>query len=493
MGVSRLGRAEAGAATELSRLSRLQAEALSLGARLARRTNEVAGAYNREAAAKRRSVAESTRLSRASRVGGRPATGTFAGVARGAGTVALGAAAAAGFGAFRGIQKAGELAQEVAGLKGLTGLSAKEGQALAVTAKALNLNTRSLGMAFGTLGKQVVGLERGTKSSVEAFRVLDISPAKVSSLKNNLPALFDLVFARTQHLPQAQRAGVLKQVLGRGGLLAGQLEALGPVQGQLAGVQKELGNIDPKKLEQLHVAEVRLKIATTGLQLAFAQLAAGPLTRFLNKLRELTQEVRKGEWGKFGDTVGKMGEELGKVVERVMPHVADAFARAGPKMLLAFARGFAHAGLGGQALIAGVLLTKLGITRAAFAGAGSKALGWFSGGWGRGPGGKVKLPGGGGLPSVGGSGISGARGPVGAGSLANPIAVVMEGGGRPGGGPAHFRPDAIAEACGGCRYRPSHRLSGCHSGGRCHLRRGRQTGHRADARQCAKGAGRGCT
>jgi hypothetical protein len=271
-------------------------------------TNALSGALGRQRVETDKTHDSESRLltlrKQAAKVAGGAASGVSSAVGAVGGAVATGAkvgalavggaALAVGGATILGIKQAGELSQSVAGMVGLTGVTQREGVALAIISKALNINARSLGQAFGTLGKQVIGQEKGAKASVEAFKALDISPAKVQSLKSNLPALFDLVYERTQTLPGAERAGYMKTLLGRGGVIAGQIEQQGPLADQIKEVEASTAGLSPKKLEELHAVEIRLKMATTTLELSFAETFGPPLISLLNLVAPAIKPIGEG-------------------------------------------------------------------------------------------------------------------------------------------------------------------------------------------------------
>jgi hypothetical protein len=126
-------------------------------------------------------------------------------------------------------------------------------------------------------------------------------------------------------------------------------------------------------LEKFRKETIITKLATEGLQLQFTKMALGPLSQFLSVYRNIVLALKTGKWNAVESEVQKLGSEMSKLVEKVVPKMAEGFAKAAPRMLTALWHGFQSASLGGEAVIAGVILTKLGLTSAIFGGAG-KAL-----------------------------------------------------------------------------------------------------------------------
>jgi 3D (Asp-Asp-Asp) domain-containing protein len=292
------GRARSGLADTIKRYAAAQREALTMGSRVAAQADTTAGAYSRQAAAAKRLADEEARRSRVSRV--KAGAGAEAGVLSSLGGIAGGVGSIAKGGALAilgtatgltvgGLKRGTEIRAGAAGLAGLTGVDPRTATALAVIAQAEQVQARGLGQAFSTLGKQVTGFQHELATgkpgkTTEAFGQLGISASRAQSLQNNLPALFDLVFQRAQKLPAAQQATVLKTFLGRGATLAGQIELGGPLSKQIGTVREQLGGLDPKKLQDLHETEIRLKEATVGLELSFAQTFGPALISLFNKV-----------------------------------------------------------------------------------------------------------------------------------------------------------------------------------------------------------------
>jgi hypothetical protein len=294
--LTRQGDSTSRTATATSEYVASQREALSVGTRVVAQSDKVAGAYDRQAAAARRVAAEQGRLAKLTKA----SAGGIGGVLGGAGSVlaaggkviggtALGLLATATGLTVGGLKRGTEIRAGAAGIQGISGVDPRTATALAVIANAEQVQPRGLGQAFSTLGKQVVSLQQEIAKgkpgkATEGFQTLGISPGQVKGLQNNLPALFDLVFARAQKLPAAQQAATLKTFLGRGASLSGQVELAGPLSKQVAAVREQLGGLDPGKLEKLHETEIRLKEASVGLELSFAQTFGPPLISIFNKL-----------------------------------------------------------------------------------------------------------------------------------------------------------------------------------------------------------------
>jgi 3D (Asp-Asp-Asp) domain-containing protein len=291
------GRARLAVSDTLSRYNAAQRDALAIGSRVLSQIDKTTGAYSRQAGAAKRLADEEARRSRASRTPGRGAEasalsglgGVVSGVGGLARNTALGVFGTATGLTVEGLKRGTQIRAGAAGLAGLTGLDPRTATALAVIAQAEQVQARGLGQAFSTLGKQVTGFQHELSTgkpgkATEAFKQLGIGPGQVAGLQNNLPGLFDLVFRRAQGLPAAQQATVLKTFLGRGATLAGQVELGGPLQKQIGTVREQLGGLDPKKLQDLHESEIRLKEATVGLELSFASTFGPPLISLMNKV-----------------------------------------------------------------------------------------------------------------------------------------------------------------------------------------------------------------
>lgn len=286
---------------DVGRLNTVQTEALSIYSRIAAAQNELAASYDRAATAAGRAADAEAKRNRTRRgfvhagAGGggfvSSEGGAIGGALTGVGKTGLllggGALALAGDVTAKGLKLGASVRAGAAGIGGLTGLDPRSATAVALIASAESVSARGLGTAFATLGKQLTGYEKHVRevqaavskgekapkanAAEETFGKLGIGPKTVAGLQNNLPAAFDLVYKRAAKLPAAERATVLKTFLGRGATLGGQIELGGPLTSQIADVRKQLGGLDPKKLQDLHETEIKLKLATDSLELSFAQ------------------------------------------------------------------------------------------------------------------------------------------------------------------------------------------------------------------------------
>jgi 3D (Asp-Asp-Asp) domain-containing protein len=288
----RLGRITLDTAGETNRFAASQLEAIRIGAQAIATADKQTAALERQARAAKAAAAEEARRARVARTGagsalagvGAGAAGVGHAVRTGATIVGGGAVGAVGLLTIGGLRKADEVSHAAIGLSGLAGLKPREATALAVITQSLDINTKSLGQSFSTLGKQVLAYEKGSKSATEAFKAFGLSKEDVAKLKNNLPELIDTIFQASKKLPQAERAGFLKQVLGRGGTTIPLLEATGPITEQTRAVQKALGNVSPAELLRIHETEVKLKEITAGLELSFAQTFGPPLIKLMEAI-----------------------------------------------------------------------------------------------------------------------------------------------------------------------------------------------------------------
>lgn len=294
---------------DVDRVNKSQIEALSIGAKVAATSDKIVASLTRQAAATRKVADEEGKLAVLRKHATSVSTGVssgISGIAGAVGTVARGAAfggaALLGSGvvlADKGLKLGTTVRAGAAGLSGLTGLDPKSATALALIAQAEGVSSRGLATSFATIGKQVTSLLDGLKTEVvkgklvnvkvpkateEGFAALHLGPQQVKGLSNNLPGLFDLIYKRSQKLPAAERASVLKTFLGRGAAIGGQIELGGPLQSQLSDVRTQLGGLDPKKLADLHETEIKLKLASDVLQLSFAQTFGAPLISIMDKV-----------------------------------------------------------------------------------------------------------------------------------------------------------------------------------------------------------------
>lgn len=169
-----------------------------------------------------------------------------------------------------------ELGHVTANTAKVTGASAQSLGSLFALAQANGVSMSQLAMSFRLISNQVVAANKGTKSSVELFGQLGISQKQLRATGGNLQSVLGLVLDRFDKLP----AGVAKTEIA-GKLFGRSWQNLLPIIGQgskeLRAQQQmaqqlgiTMGGNPLKATQQLHDAQVKLKLAGMGLQIFIA-------------------------------------------------------------------------------------------------------------------------------------------------------------------------------------------------------------------------------
>ncbi|MEA2199450.1 MAG: hypothetical protein QOI89_46 [Solirubrobacteraceae bacterium] len=215
-----------------------------------------------------------------------------------------------------------------------------------------------------------------SSEGASAFKELGISSQFVRDHQADMGAIMDEVVGKLDHLPGGvDKAAVMTKLFGRSWqdlsplLLEGR-DHLDMLLGKAKEFGVELTGDSLQASEKYRLKMVELHLAEEGLQLGFAQLAAGPLMEVATGFIDLAKAIHTGDWRAVNADFSRLTETLVSVAEHVVPKLADAFAHAAPKVLEGLWHGFQHASLGGEAVIGAVILSKLGLTSALFGGAG---------------------------------------------------------------------------------------------------------------------------
>lgn len=326
--------------------------------------------------------------------------GGMAGGVRGVGKALL--AAGAGFVAWEAGKKAfgftEELVKSTKQLTAATGMSTAESSRWAGVTAAVGGNAGQSAMAFQKLASAAQKQTDATHKGIAAHKLissaalagtqplerLGISTAYLEKHQKNLGPVMEEVVSKIHGMSNSTaRASVLSNLFGRGWkqLSPILLEGKDHLDGLLKAAKEmgvELKGNSADALEQLREKQIRASLATESLRLRFTELAAKPMGDVLQGFSALTLAIEKNEWGKFNEQAVKIGTTFTKIAEVILPHVAESFGHMAPIILKAFVHGFMSASLGGQAVIAAVLLHKLGLDAAVFRGAGHMAVKAFT-------------------------------------------------------------------------------------------------------------------
>ena len=294
---------------------------------------------------------------------------------------AVGAGYAAWSAAKGAISYTADLAKSTRTLSKATGLTVGQSSKLVAVSGALGVESNKLGMVFAKLGKATIAQSEATGKHVTAFDRLGISQAEAKAHLNDTGGMLDLVTRKlaTEHIPAAEKAALMTELFGKGWQSLGPLLLEGEAGlGKLTKAAKTYGlEISGKggaAQKQLHEQMLESTLAMDGLKKSFAETAAGPLGKLLNGFAKLANYARKGEWGKFDGELERLSRQFETVAEKALPKIAEGFAKIAPKVALAFVKGFTHANLGGQLVLAGVLASKLGLTGPIFKSLGGRLM-----------------------------------------------------------------------------------------------------------------------
>jgi hypothetical protein len=132
-------------------------------------------------------------------------------------------ALATGFAVYKGFQfmksavsTTTDLAKATAGLQRVTGMDTQTSAGWAATAQERGISAKTLTVSMATLGRQMQGVSKGTKSSIEAFGQLGISQQQLKRMDTQ-QTLSAIANGLQKMPPGAQKAAAAQKLLGRSG------------------------------------------------------------------------------------------------------------------------------------------------------------------------------------------------------------------------------------------------------------------------------------
>lgn len=310
-------------------------------------------------------------------------------------------AAGAGFLAWEAGKKSldftEELLKSTKQLEHVGGLTTAEASRWAGVTSAVGGNAQQSAMAFQKIAnaaeKQVISTQKQIAAGkvanstiiagTEPLEKLGLSTAFLEKHQHNLAPVMEAVVDRIGKGNNVIKdSSTLTNLFGRGWKQLSPLLLEGKKHlDDLLGTAKEMG-VELKgnagqALEELREKQIRASLASEGLRLRFTEIAAKPLGDLLQGFSALSIAIQKNEWGKFDKQAVKIGQTFTKIAEVILPHVAETFGHMAPIVLKGFANGFTHASIGGQLVIAGLILTKLGLTKSIFTGLAASSANLF--------------------------------------------------------------------------------------------------------------------
>jgi hypothetical protein len=262
-----------------------------------------------------------------------------------------------------------ELAHQTIQLHRNLGLTVQTSSELGAVLKARGIDANSAAMAFQTLSRQVVAGEQGSKKVVAAFEALGISQKDLKASGGDLNKLLPAIAQGFGGMKGGtERAAVAQTLLARGYKSLLPLFAQGEkgFQGQLDAAKRYgavLSDDTLKKQEDLIKAQREMSLATMGLKVSFANVAAPALTEFSHLVAHVAADLHGP--GSFDDKLAKIGHDVGPAIGKIedefhreLPKVASFAGHEAPKIAGAFVNGFINTDAWGKLAIGAFLVSK---------------------------------------------------------------------------------------------------------------------------------------
>lgn len=177
------------------------------------------------------------------------------------------------------------------------GLSVKTSSEFAAVASTFGADSRSLGMAFGTLSKQITSAQQGSETSQKAFQRLGLTMKEVSA-QSPEQTLFDVSDGLAKMGEGFERTAAMRSLFGRGAQTLAVLLRSGSaaMKEQMAAADEmgaSFGGKNLKQVEEMIAQQRRAKLATLGLQVAFTEELAPALTDGLRAFGDIVRAIRR--------------------------------------------------------------------------------------------------------------------------------------------------------------------------------------------------------
>src|SRR5215471_15069799 len=208
----------------------------------------------------------------------------------------LGAGYAAISAAKDAISTTEDLAKTTIRLHDTLGLTTKQASEWGAVAKARGIDAKSLAQGFGTLSKQIVSANQGSKAAREEFKLLGVP---VRELKNqNFEGTLEQVASGLARMPTgARKAAIAMKLFGRGWQTLIPILSKGGsgIREQLREANKygaSFGGKNIKSVKDFIAAQHEMNFALLGLKISFATGVIPYLTKAIKWFDQLVLRFR---------------------------------------------------------------------------------------------------------------------------------------------------------------------------------------------------------
>lgn len=196
-----------------------------------------------------------------------------------------------------------ELGEELGHLSRQTGISVQNLSLLKVASEESGVSFESLTKGFKKLGTSLLEYQENSRTTIDAFKLLNISQADLAKTGGDVFKVMELVADRMQSMPDGwKKSAAAVQLFGRAG------QELIPVLDQgAAGISKfsedaqrfglTLDNEGTEKMEAFYESSQRLKLAIQGLGIALTETIEPAVTAVSGELTDATSKSAQWEKG----------------------------------------------------------------------------------------------------------------------------------------------------------------------------------------------------
>ena len=216
-----------------------------------------------------------------------------------------------------------QFADEILTLSSKTGIATDKLQELSYMSGLVDVDVSTVAGSMKKLTKSMDSAKDGTGSAAEAFQTLGISVTDINgSLRDNEDVFFDAIDALGKMENETERDALAMQLFGKSATdLNPMIEAGSDALRGFAEEAHEMGYVlDGDALQSLSKVQDQFDRFSKQMESVKVQIASGVAPAIERGMKKLSDVIRKIDWRKIGDQMGKAFDKLVDGLEWIVDH-----------------------------------------------------------------------------------------------------------------------------------------------------------------------------